>query len=152
MIIQAPVGLAIIANIITGIASFSLQVPGTFSGYPPTDSTQARFFDHLQICADAQNDSDYIDAIDIEDTDGVIPSPVRAAFPDYPVIVNFSTDSGVATGVKAGYYLTNGCAVIGALGQNFPTIPSGLYLKATIHGGIGQSYHMNLVWGRSTTL
>lgn len=152
MIIQAPVALAFAASLITGDASLSIQVPGTFSGYPPVDSTQGRFFDHLEICADSPASSDYIDSIDIEDSDGVIPSPIRAAFPAYPIIMNFSTDSGVATGAKAGYFFLNGCVKVSAFGANNSVIiPSGFYLKAAIHGGLGQSYHMNLVWGRSLT-
>jgi hypothetical protein len=149
MIVQAPVAITIVTNILTGIGSLSAKVPGTFAGFPPSDPANGRFFSHAKFCADTPNVGDYVDDLSVEDTDGVVPVPARALFPRYPTIINFSSDTGVATGSKAGYYLDAlGCASIGVLVGGTQVIPSGLYLKATIHGALGSTYRVNIVWGK----
>lgn len=149
MLIQAPVAFAVTTNLLTGIGSISIKVPGTFSGFPPIDPTGARYFDHADIMSDSPGTNDYVDAISIEDTDGVIPVPARVAFAAYPTIVNFSSDTGVATSSKSGYYFNpEGHVKIGTIDGTLQIIPSGLYIIATIHGGLNKTYQINVVWGR----
>lgn len=147
-IVQSPAAIAVTADL-TGVANIAILVPGTFSGYPPADPANARYLKSVSFIADTIHLGDYVDSVTLEDTDGVIPAPARGAFPNYPVIVNFSTDTGIATGAKAGYYFDrSGNAMISVLTNDLVVLPSGLYLKATIHGITLGVYRVNVVWGK----
>lgn len=153
-LIQSPVAVTVTTAGGTGIGRFSVKVPGTFAG--PTSTTNARFLSYIEIFADSPAMGDYVDSITLSDDDGVIPAPLRSRFRSYPVIMDFSADTGV--GDVAGYYLSqNGETRIGTfpqLGQGAreepQQIPSGLYLKATIHqsGLLSRNFRVNVMWGR----
>lgn len=150
-IYQSPIGVSVTTNLVTGIGNVAVKVPGTFSGFPPVDPAQARYLSYVEFSADTITVGDYVDAISIEDTDGVIPVPARGAFPSYPTIIDFSADSG-ATGVTiGGYYFdkNTGYVKISTFDGLPQLIPSGLYIKATIHGGLDKVYRVNIVWGRA---
>lgn len=151
MLIQSPLCFTITTNL-SGIGNISVQIPGTFAGFPPSDASACRYFKYIRIAASSPKDGTYVDNLTLEDTDGVIPAPYRAAFPSYPVILDFSTDSGAASGASAGYFFdSDGKAEIRSMSDQPTLLPSGLYLKATIHSGLlslGQTFRCNLVWGR----
>lgn len=154
-LVQSPVGVSVTTAAITGLGTFSVKVPGTFAG--TTSITNMRYLSYVEIFADNPAMGDYVDSIKVSDDDGVIPAPLRSRFPEYPTIINFSADSGVGT--IAGYYLSqNGETRIGTFPQlgtgareEPQPIPSGLYLKATIHnsGLLSKTYRVNIMWGRT---
>lgn len=158
-LIQSPVGLTVTTQALTGLGSLSVKVPGTFSGgiVNPTPKS-VRYLSYVEIFADNPAMGDYVDGIKIVDDDGVIPQPLRVKFPEYPTVINFSSDTDVGGSSFAGFYLSqNGETRIGTFPQlgsgnreEPQPIPSGLYLKATIHnaGLLSKSYRVNIMWGR----
>lgn len=153
-LIQSPVGVTVTTAAITGIGSFSVKVPGTFSG--TSSAVNTRYLSYVEIISDEIAMGDYIDGIVVSDDDGVIPVALRARFPEYPTIINFSSDTGVGT--IAGYYLSqrgdtriSSFPQIGSNAREEPQpIPSGLYLKGVIKnaGLLSKAYRVNIVWGR----
>lgn len=153
-LIQSPVASTVTTTAITGVGSFAVKVPGTFAGM--TSPINMRYLSYIEIFADNPAMGDYIDTIVVSDDDGVVPTSLRSRFADYPTIINFSSDTGVGT--VAGYYLSqNGDTRVstfpqlGSSAREEPqAIPSGLYLKATIHnaGLLSKNYRVNVMWGR----
>lgn len=153
-LIQSPVGTTVTTTVLTGEGSFSVKVPGTFAGL--TSPVNSRYLSYVDIFADTPAMGDYIDTIIVSDDDGVVPAAFRSRYPSYPTIIDFSADTGVGT--VAGYYLSqNGETRIGTFPQLGSTgreepqqLPSGLYLKATIHnaGLLSKIYRVNVMWGR----
>lgn len=152
MISQRPVAFTITIPLLGPAAqAFTFKVPGTFSGFPPVDPTQARFFSRIEIFADNATAGEWVDVISIEDTDGVIPVPARVLFPAYPTIYDFSADVNLATGTnKGGYYFRDGLVTIGTLDHTLQVVPSGLYFKGTLNGGLNKTYRVNVIWGVSS--
>lgn len=150
---QSPLAITV-STPLGGVGTMSVRVPGNFTGFPPVDATSARFLIYMDVLADNPANGDYVDGLQLTDDDGVIPPQVRAAFPAYPQIVNFSNDAGVSGG-KGGYYLDgSGKVRIGTIDGMPQLIPSGLYLKANITAGglnLGRVFRVNIVWGRSPT-
>lgn len=147
--IISPVCAPVTTTILTGVGTLSLKVPGTFAG--PADPTNVRYLKHIDIYSDTVGTGDFVDGLQLSDDDGVIPAPARAQFPDYPVIYNFSADTGVATGSKAGFYFDKAGEVhIDTLDGTFQPVPSGLYLKATVNnaGLLSKTYRFNIIWGK----
>ena len=145
-LLLSPVAVTVTTTVLTGLGTFSLKIPGTFSG--TSSQVNQRYLARVEVSADAVAVGDYIDNLSIRDDDGVIPAPLRSQFPDYPVVLDFGVDSGVGT--IAGYYIQGGSLTIAPIsGDPFP-IPSGLYLKATIHnaGLLSKAYRFNVIWGR----
>lgn len=146
----SPVCLPVTTAALTGLGTIAIKVPGTFSGL--TDMTNSRYLKSVSIHANTIAAGDYVDGIILSDDDGVIPVPARAALPDYPTVYTFSTDTGVATGSKAGYYLDNNGEIDFTPFTGEPQqLPSGLYLKATINnaGLLSKTYRVNVVWGKT---
>lgn len=153
-LIQSPVGIKVTTALLTGEGTFAIKVPGTFAGL--TSPVNARFLSYVEILADNPAMGDYVDTIVVSDDDGVIPAILRARYPSYPTIIDFSADAGVGT--IAGFYLSQSGQTrigtfpqLGSTGHEEPqTLPSGLYLKATIHnaGLLNNDYRINVMWGR----
>lgn len=140
----APVRASVTTSIL-GTGSLSVKIPGTFAGLAPADPTAVRYLSKIAIWADSPADGDFISSIAIQDTDGVIPVPARAAFPNYPIIAGF-LESGVADG---GWLKTEGMT-IEPLGGVLKTLPSGLYITALFTSGglsLGKIFRVNILWG-----
>ena len=131
----------------SGVGSVSVKIPGTFAGQSP--STLCGYAVQM-VCWKAWFASpsigDYISSIELVDTDGVIPEPARAQFPNYPVIVS-KMSSNVPQSNQL-YYLPMDQIV-----QNDGTIiPSGLYLSITLQkaSAIVDTYFINMCWNDFT--
>lgn len=153
-LIQSPVGVSLTTTVLTGVGSFAVKVPGTFAGL--TSPVNMRYLSYVEIFADNPAMGDYVDTIVVSDDDGVVPTPLRSRFAEYPTIINFSADTGVGT--VAGYYLSQSGDTrvstfpqLGSSAREEPqAIPSGMYLKATIHNAslLSKTYRVNVMWGR----
>jgi hypothetical protein len=149
-IVQSPVCFSVSTSAITGDAEISVKVPGTFQGLGSL--TNLRYLKRVDIESDVVTVGDYIDNIEITDADGVIPVPLRAQFPSYPQIFDFSVDESVATGSKSGYYFgADGKITIESISGEAMPVPSGLYIKAKINNGglLSRTYRINVIWGRA---
>lgn len=143
---------ALITTDNTGVASFSVKVPGTFNGAAETSTTNGRFVQTLEFWTIDGTEGDYITNMRIEDSDGVIPVPLQPSFPFYPIMLYFA-DFGAQPPLISGLYLKPGMISLmspmnGALSQ---FIASQLYLKADFHTAnqtlTGQKAICNVRWG-----
>lgn len=138
-------------TILGGSKTISIQVPGTFSSVFPTDPTAGRFLASATFWSDATNPSDSIDLLQVVDTDGVVPVPVRAAFPNYPVIFDMIDSIG---GVQSSIMMPTSPLTITAFDSSGVAsarfIPSQLYIKMTFTTGLlslGQVFRVLVRWG-----
>lgn len=145
----SPACIPVTTALFTGLGTISIKVPGTFSG--PMDNVNIRYLKQVDVYADTPADGDFVDGVQLSDDDGVIPVPARGAFPSYPVLLDFSTDTMIGTSSKAGFYFDNaGETHIQTFDGSPQPLPSGLYLKATINnaGLLSKTYRVNVVWGK----
>lgn len=139
-----------ITTTLGGSATTSVKIPGTFGGIQTSDPTQGRYLKSVTVWCDAPSNGDQITLLQIVDTDGVVPVPARAAFPNYPVIFDMlDTVGGVqslllaSTPVEFDAFDTSGVAT-----SRF--LPSQLYLKVTFQAGdlsIGKIMRAVIRWG-----
>lgn len=134
-----------------GSVTTSVQIPGTFGGIIPADPSQGRYLKSVMIWCDAPAAGDQITLLQVVDTDGLVPSGIRALFPDYPVIFDLLDDPSGATKalmLPGTPIIVEAFDVIGQPTTRF--IPSQLYIKMTYQaGGLGLSKTMRTVirWG-----
>lgn len=145
-----------IATDITGVATLSVKIPGTFGGLTPADPSNLRYFKQAKIWSPSIVDGDLIDQVRIVDTDGVIPSQMRGAFAAYPIIVDFTQDAPGNAGVIPGVYLESSePVIINAFGDNIQAVPCGLYFTARFTAGavsLGRKLRGNIIWGRYSAI
>lgn len=134
-------------SILGGSCTDSFQIPGTFGGLVPADPANGRYLKSALIWADVPVAGDAITLLQIVDTDGVVPVPVRALLPNYPVVFNLLDDSSTAMlppgGLEIGAFDT-----VGNPATRF--IPSQLYFKITFQTGgltIGNVFRTVIRWG-----
>lgn len=139
-------------NLLTGQATASIKIPGTFSGAVPSDSTNTgRFLRSVSIWSASAVDGDAVTSIKLVDNDGVVPLAARAAFPSYPVIIDLlDTVTGADSkllippaGITAEAFNT-----IGEVESRF--LPSGLYLEYEVTAGAPaiRLFRSNIRWGK----
>lgn len=153
MIIQCPVYFSAAIVALSTSYDLTFKVPGTFAGLVPSDPTAGRYFKSFHIWADIPIVTNRLDSLKLVDTDGVVPVPARAAFPNYPNIIEFFSAEDVAAGLLNGCYFhpDDGLKIepFNEGGQSVVQfLPAGLYLVATIRGNALQAFRGNLVWGR----
>lgn len=139
-------------TLLGGSITTSIQVPGTFAGVNPADPTAGRYLKSATLWADSPAAGDQITLLQIVDIDGVVPAPVRAAFPNYPVIFDMlDTISGVQSTVLLPPdppLVIEAFDTSGSAGTKF--VPSGLYFKVTFQTGglsIGKTLRVLIRWG-----
>lgn len=136
---------------IGGSATVSVPVPGTFGGLNPNDPSQGRYLKNAMIWCDSPSAGDELSLLQVVDTDGVVPAPARAAFPNYPVIFDLlDTVTGLSPAlfIPSSGFLAEAFDATGSPMTRF--IPSQLYIKATYQaGGLGIAKTMRIVlrWG-----
>jgi hypothetical protein len=144
-------GFKIVTNS-SGVATLDITVPGTFDTLNPIDPVNGRFLKSAMIWAESPYSNDRITALKIVDTDGVVPLPVRANFPNYPVIVDLiDTISGFD---KAVYMPSLEPLFLEAFDTNSNNtsrfVPSGLHVVVTIQSGAieaNRNFLINIRWG-----
>lgn len=130
-----------------GTGTTSIQVPGTFGGVNPVDPSQGRYLKGALVWCDTIDADNAVTLLQIVDIDGVVPSPVRAAFPNYPVIFDL-IDAGSTIMLPPDPLLIEAFDTSGLPTTRF--IPSQLYIKATFHAGglgIGDVFRVLIRWG-----
>lgn len=134
-----------------GSVTNSVQVPGTFGGINPNDPAAGRFLKSVMLWCDSPAAGDQITLLQVVDTDGVVPSIVRAAFPNYPVIFDLLD---TASGASSALMMPSSPLTVEAFDtEGQPTsrfLPSQLYLKFTYQaGGLGIAKTIRAVvrWG-----
>lgn len=136
---------------ITGAVTVSVQIPGTFGGVAPVDPSQGRYLKNAMFWCDAPAAGDRLSLLQVVDTDGVVPVPVRGAFPNYPVIFDLLD---TATGGTSALFIPSAGITADAFDTNGqPTarfIPSQLYAKFTYQAGglsLGKTIRVIYRWG-----
>lgn len=141
-------------TLLGGAVTVSFKVPGTFGGLPPADPAMQRYFVEARMWPVSFQDGDAVDTLQIVDTDGVIPVPARVALPNYPVVVDFTSDA--PSGAAAGQFFQSGQpVVIRGFNDTPEPVPSGLYFTLRfVSGGlaIGKTFRGNIVWGKYTAV
>lgn len=134
---------------ITGVATFTIKIPGTFGGLG--EATSGRFLQQLEFWSMSGTNGDKISGMKITDTDGVVPSPVHASFPNYPDIVYFD-DTAMSAGNQGFLINPTQPLILNPIGgAQFQFVPSGLYLTGKFTTAnvvlIGQQAYVNVHWG-----
>lgn len=141
-------------TLLGGAVSVAFKVPGTFGGIPPADPAMQRYFVEASLWPVSFQDGDAVDTIQIVDTDGVIPVPARAALPNYPVVLDFTSD--VPSGAAGGQFFESGAPIIIKTFGGVPEpVPSGLYFAFRfVSGGlaINKVFRGNLIWGKYSSV
>lgn len=148
-----------------GESQISIRVPGTFGkltdgtvdlpraflGYDP-NFPEGRYLNYSEMWVDDPMAGDRVTLMQVVDSDGVIPENMRSQFPQYPVIQTFFDQEIIETSnLKAGLFLTNTPAKIGAVGEVPVFVPAGLYIQGAFKGGSqtqGRKLRCNMVWGK----
>lgn len=141
---------------IGGTVTNQLKIPGTFSSMDGSVApANGRWLKETMIWTDAGAVGDKLTLLRIEDVDGVIPVPARAAFPDYPVL-SYLMDQEVESPGAGGLFIPVGQLIriqpidpLDVRGLQF--IPSGLYLCSTFTSGglsLSKTCRINYLWGK----
>lgn len=136
---------------IDGTVTVSVQIPGTFGGITPADPGAGRYLKNAMIWCDSPATGDQFTLLQVVDTDGVVPVPIRGNFPNYPVIIDLLDN---ATGGTKALFIPSGGISMDAFDTNGNTtarfLPSQLYLKMTYQAGglgIGKTFRAVVRWG-----
>lgn len=139
----------------SGNGDVDIVVPGTFAGVSPADPTGAgRYLKSVFVWSGNAADGDAITTMELSDDDGVVPVPVRAAFPSYPILIDFLDT--VAGQTKQFPLPPNGTTVEAIDSMGLPVarfIPAQLHLKLTFAAGginLGRSWRGIIRWGAWT--
>lgn len=139
-----------------GLGSIQTKVPGVFNGVNGIDSPPAngRYLREIHIWTDNGVSGDVLNNIRVQDIDGIIPVPVQAAFPAYPVIQTLSETEPPEGNALAGVGIPVGQVLILRPidphdNRGFQFIPSGLYICADFHSVIGKTVRVNYIWGKN---
>lgn len=127
--------------LLTGIGSATLKIPGTFSIGAP-----GRYLCDASIFFGNPSVGDKINKVQVIDVDGIMPSPLRAQFPQYPILGSWE-DSAVDQNFQGFFLEPSGpTKIIPSDRDN--ALPAGMYLsiemqKASV--GVYTAY-INVVW------
>lgn len=135
-------------NILTGRATISVKVPGTFAGLNPGSPTfSGRFIQKVLVFFGNSMPGDLVKNISVVDTDGVIPVGQRGAFPNYPEI-GTRNDPSIAA-ANQGLYLNALAPTEFSPPTGQQAVPSGLYLSADFQKGgivLNDTVYVNVYW------
>lgn len=143
-------------TILGGSVDNQIKIPGTFTSFDPAIApSNGRWLKKTMIWTDTGAAGDKIVSLRLEDVDGVIPVPARAAFISYPVI-SYLMDQDVESPGSPGLYIPPGIVLtiepidpVDNRGLQF--LPSGLYLCSTFTSGalgINKTCRINYIWGK----
>lgn len=131
----------------TGLAILALKIPGTFAGIDSKLSTwSGRKIYTGEIWFANGTDGDHIKDLTVEDTDGLIPEPLRAAFPLYPVLG--SRNDLTLDEENQGVYMNPNSPTSFAPPQPGFTIASGLYIYIKVQKATAEvdTVYANFSW------
>jgi hypothetical protein len=125
-------------------------VAGTFNGFDP-DVSNGRFLKGIELFTDTGANGDRAYGFLVNDSDGVIPAPLRAAFANYPVISYLYDEEVVETAsLLRGVFVKPGVVVKieNPTGQLTQFIPSGLHVMGTVSSSAQTTFRANFIVGK----
>lgn len=137
---------SVTTNILTGIGTLSIQIPGTYTGITPADS--GRTVVESLIAFSNPTMGDKITSITVTDTGGVMPAGDQAFFPAYPTLGVYG-DPGVAAGNKVMFLAPSGPGWSNFMPAGGPLfIPSQMYINITFQKAsiVSDVAYVNLQW------
>lgn len=114
-----------------GLVELAIKIPGEFAGLQSgSPAFSGRIFFQGELWFGTGSQGDYVLAFTVEDRDGVIPVPMQAAFPNYPIIA--SRQDGALSSENQGLFLAPNMRMqLVPAREGSVAVPSGLYVCIT---------------------
>lgn len=129
-----------------GAGEISIQIPGVFSG---VDSADSKFSGRSVVWGEFEFANplpgDQVISFTIQDTNGVIPEPMRAAFPAYPILGSWF-DKGLKVEHQGLYIIGEKTELVPPKGKS--KIASGLFIVMAVQkaSAVSDTLYGNILW------
>lgn len=143
---------SVATNVLTGIGTLNIKIPGTYTGITPIDS--GRNIIKSLIAFSSPSMGDKITSITVTDTDGIMPAEDQVFFPAYPTLGVYGDPSVIAAN-KVMFLAPSGPgwtdfipAALKPDGTPGVFIPSQMYINVVFQKSsiISDTAYVNLLW------